>query len=179
MVSGRLAAVIVVLCVLIGCGPRYAECPPPVDGTFHSPNGAGTLIVENGVRRLKLHGSNYAMGYAYGYLLAGEIIYVMDNLILPLVPDYRELRGQMESVDWDKSYGNELAGMLAGIRDRLGPKDRMIHPHRRGQGHRSRRPQDSKLHIRLGLFIIFNLGRRPGGHDHALCAQSRLQRRAR
>lgn len=132
MVSMRLATVIVVLCVLIGCGPRYAECPPPIDGTFQSPNGAGTLIVENGVRRLKLHGSNNAMGYAYGYLLAGEIIYVMDNLVLPLVLNYRVLRDQMEAVDWDKSYGNELAGMLAGIRDRLGPKDRIIHPHRWG-----------------------------------------------
>lgn len=105
------------------------SAPPPVDGTFESPNGAGTLIVENGVRRLKLHGSNYAMGYAHGYLLAGEIIYVMDNLILPLVPNYRKLRSQMEAVDWTTSYGNELEGMLAGICDRLGSKNRIIHPH--------------------------------------------------
>ena len=114
--------------MLSGC----VEEPNVGDGVYESPNGAGVLQVENGVRVLKLSGSNYEMGYAHGYLLAEEIIYTLDNFVFwsafLLGQDYDELVSNMQFIDWQECYEDELQGMLDGIRDRLPLKDRKVHP---------------------------------------------------
>jgi hypothetical protein len=125
-------------CLLEGCGSNYAKCPDPVDGTYEAPNGAGALVVQDGVRILKLHGNaGYETAYAYGYLLAAEIVYIVDNLIMPIVHErgYESLRDSMALVDWDNAYGEDLEGMLAGIQARLRPREQIIHPYpwRRGR----------------------------------------------
>ena len=127
----RTLVLLVFLSVLLPCCREYATCPDPVDSTYEAPNGAATLVVQNGVRILKLRGSGYERGYAYGYLLAPEIVFVMDNVILPGVEvhqNYDGVRSAMALVDWGNAYGDELEGMLAGIRARLPVNKQMIHP---------------------------------------------------
>lgn len=112
--------------------PYYQEAPALVEGTTESPNGAGVLKVESGVRVLKLKGTQYEMGYAHGYLLAEEILYMVDNYTLYITnylnEPYFELREKMSYFDWDMSYGHELEGMLAGILAKLGEDGCIIHP---------------------------------------------------
>ena len=131
----------VFLVILLLGSVMFAGCvddvPDVVDGVFESPNGSGVLIVENGIRLLKLSGSNYEMGYAHGYLLAEEIIYTIDNFVFWSAflsgRKYDELVYDMQFIDWQQSYEKELMGMLDGIKDRLPKQDRMIHPQGRAQ----------------------------------------------
>ncbi len=108
------------------------NAPMMEDGVYESPNEAGVLQVENGVRFLRLSGSHYEMGYAHGYLLAEEIIYTLDNFVFWSAflsgKKYDDLVNDMPFIDWQQCYEDELQGMLDGIRDRLPVKDRMVHP---------------------------------------------------
>ncbi len=124
-----------VIVLLLFCSSSFVGClqlDDPVDGVFASPNEAGVLIIEDGVRLLKLSGSPYEMGYAHGYLLAEEIIYLLDHFVFYSAflfgASYEELVANMDLIDWEASYIEELQGMLAGIQDRLPPYQRMVHP---------------------------------------------------
>ena len=76
------------------------------------------------------------MGYAHGYLLAEEIIYTLDNFVFWSAflsgRKYDELSADMQFIDWQQCYEQELQGMLDGIKDRLPFQDRRVHP--RGVG---------------------------------------------
>ncbi len=118
----------VLILLLSGC---LNTLPEAVDGVFESPNGAGTLIVEDGVRLLKLSGANYEMGFAHGYLLAEEILYSIDNFVFYLAflsgRSYEELCEDMQYIDWENAYGEELQGMYDGICEKLSASKRFVH----------------------------------------------------
>jgi len=109
------------LLVQANCSVEYPEKP---DGSYESPNGAGVLEVTDGVKVLKLSGTNYEMGYAHGNLLAEEIVYFLEEFgfwfIKERNEDYEELVAAMSMVSWTEGYKQELEGMVAGIEDKLG-----------------------------------------------------------
>ncbi|MBN2381077.1 hypothetical protein JXM67_14865 [candidate division WOR-3 bacterium] len=109
------------------------------DGTYTSPDGKATLTVDGNVRILKLSGSNYEMGYNYGYLLGAEIVNVMQDYIFWIL-DYEDLgyddaASILDNFTFDEFYLDELEGMLAGIEDALPEEDRTVKP--RGEKARS------------------------------------------
>ncbi len=133
--SKKLFFAVFIVCLYLA-GGLLAGClddaPMVEDGVYESPNEAGVLQVENGVRILKLSGSHYEMGYAHGYLLAEEIIYTLDNFVFWSAfltgQKYDDLVNDMQLFDWQQCYEDELQGMLDGIRDRLPPQHRQVHP---------------------------------------------------
>lgn len=102
------------------------------DGTYLSPDAKATLIVNGDERILKLSGSNYEMGYNYGYLLGAEIINVIQDYIFWIIKyeghDYSDAVSVLKDFSWDGAYLDEMQGMLDGIKDALPEEDRMVKP---------------------------------------------------
>ncbi len=131
----KVSTLLLTLLFFHGCekngSVKSSEIPDFKGGTWTSPNGAGELIIEDSIRILKLSGTNNEMGYAHGYLLAKEIIYLFDKLLDYLITEsgynYNELQDLMNDISWENNYMDELEGMLSGIHDRLPADERMIH----------------------------------------------------
>ncbi len=106
--------------IFVGLNPNAKELPMKGDGVYTSVYG-GQLTVSGAMRMLKLQGSNYQMGYDYGYLLGNEIIntlqlYIYWVLFLKYpVQTYDEVYSFQTRFTWETSYSNELVGMLDGI----------------------------------------------------------------
>ena len=89
----------------------------------------GSLDLEQGVRVLRVWGNPYEQGYAHGYLLADSIMrFVGDTLFNPrlladpLVYESRIRQGVVQRVRLTEEQKQELEGILAGVRDKLGPE---------------------------------------------------------
>ena len=103
----------------------------------------GSLNLEQGVPVLKVWGKPYEQGYAHGYLLADNIMrFVGDTLFNPrlladpLVYESRIRRGLIPRVQLTHEQQQELEGILAGVRDKLGPEGLQLK--------RTARPMDVK-----------------------------------
>ncbi len=80
----------------------------------------GELTTIGGIRVLKLWGTNYQKGYAHGYLLADNIVHLMNNymfwLFISNVENYNALISVLQNVaDISQENLDELDGMMAGI----------------------------------------------------------------
>ncbi len=120
---------LVILAVIVaasaGCGST-GDTPSPTPTRATEVNG---LIEElNGVTVLRVWGSRQEMGYAYGYLLADQLVELIeqnlfDHLLEGLDPNitYDALVELMEqSIYWPEWYVVEMEAMVEGIKDALG-----------------------------------------------------------
>jgi len=91
----------------------------------------GSYGVEKGVRVLRVHGTPREMGYAHGFLLASEIESFADVLLsfgaLSSVKSYeKQVRPLVaQKFKFDAEEEDELAGMLEGMKAKLGRAPRM------------------------------------------------------
>ena len=103
-----------------------------VAGVTYSPDGTASLVYTNEVRILKLSGTNYQMGYNYGYLLAAEIVELVGGIATwgaqAKSADYDILISQQSLVNWEADILAEMNGMIAGIRDALPASNRSFTP---------------------------------------------------
>lgn len=136
------------------------------DGTYTSPDGKATLIVDGNQRVLKLSGTHYEMGYNYGYLLGAEIVNVIQDYILWIIEyeglDYDDVASILDNFAWDQAYLDEMEGMLAGIEDALPEEERTVKP--KGERARTVNLDDIRIaHILADMecssFAVWNEGR--------------------
>ncbi len=74
----------------------------------------------DGQRVLRVWGSHYEMGYAQGYLLSDEIVYMLDNYALNLLPDLIYFLGHMfvpYLFEFPEEYMEEAVGIIDGIKN--------------------------------------------------------------
>ncbi len=99
------------------------ELPVKGDGRYVSPDAKSTLTVSGPVRVLKLSGTRSQMGYAYGYLLAAEIMNTINRFSCWVAAhrnyDYAVLGNNQANVAWDPDSFAEMQGMLDGMGDAL------------------------------------------------------------
>lgn len=102
-------------------------------GITLSPDGQATLIETNDVKILKLSGTNYQMGYNYGYLLAAEIVRLVGGIATWAAEarssDYDDLISSQGIISWNANVLAEMNGMIAGIRDALPESQRNFTPY--------------------------------------------------
>lgn len=78
----------------------------------------GYLHEVDGQRVLHVWGSHFEMGYAQGYILADEIVYMMNNYALSLLPDLIYFLGHMVVpylFEFPEEYLEEAHGIIEGI----------------------------------------------------------------
>ncbi|OHD57604.1 MAG: hypothetical protein A2Y33_06085 [Spirochaetes bacterium GWF1_51_8] len=131
-----LLAVFTVIFFIAGCAifvPINVQLlPMKGNGTYTYSN--AQLTIDGGMRMLKMQGSHYEMGYAYGYLLGNEIIntlqhYVYWVLLLKYpLQTYDDVYSFQAKFDWDPGYSNEMVGMLEGIYATVPESNLMISP---------------------------------------------------
>ncbi|MBP7735431.1 MAG: hypothetical protein KA369_05600 [Spirochaetes bacterium] len=108
------------------------ELPVKGDGLYVSPDAKSNLTVSGPVRVLKLSGTRSRMGYAYGYLLAAEIMNTMNRFSCWVAShrnyDYAALGDRQAYVAWDPDSLAEMQGMLDGMGDALPEGDLAVRP---------------------------------------------------
>lgn len=94
---------------------------------------SGELTTVGGLRVLRVWGTSQQRGYAHGYLLAGDILRLIDAYIAQTAISGGPEKYAQVSLPMARTmtvlrpiYRRELEGMLAGIRDRLGPEGSML-----------------------------------------------------
>ena len=111
--------------------------PPPElsvkgDGVYVSPDTKASLTVSGPARVLKLSGTSAEMGYNYGYLLAAEIMNILNRfscwVAYDLRYDYDTLVARQDDVAWETATLAEMEAMLEGIRDALPEDDLTVRP---------------------------------------------------
>jgi Acyl-coenzyme A:6-aminopenicillanic acid acyl-transferase len=92
----------------------------------------GTLSVEKGVRVMRLRGTPAEIGYAHGFLLAAEIVEGFETYVVfsPVVGGPKNYEGRIvpkvrKQMTFLPEHEAELAGLLEGIRARLGEAARV------------------------------------------------------
>ena len=92
--------------------------------SLHAQQISGELQVMQGKRVLRLWGSHYDMGYAHGYLLAEEIVALLEGYMLGMLYDvenyWRTLLLVETGVKMPAAYRREIRGMHQGMLDALG-----------------------------------------------------------
>ncbi|HPQ70488.1 MAG TPA: C45 family autoproteolytic acyltransferase/hydrolase [bacterium] len=131
--SLRVSSILLIMALtLTACGSKFhspAALPITANRTIVSPDGTATLTWIGGARVLKLSGSHRQMGYNHGYLLAPEIMNMLNIygafVLTEFKQDYDALLALQPRFDWGE-YGDELTGMLAGLRDALGAEQLLV-----------------------------------------------------
>lgn len=85
-----------------------------------SQNIKGYVVVDSAhVKVVKLFGTHYERGFAYGYLCADEIMNVLNGYLLPAFGSYlplaRQILMQGQSLSVDSVYFEEAKGVYAGL----------------------------------------------------------------
>jgi hypothetical protein len=97
---------------------------PGTPNNTESPSINGSLETVEGIPILRIWGSLYEMGYAYGYLYSSQIVslyYTWFDQDPSYSPTYEDLAGLMEKyVVWSEESLEEARGCLAGIEASLG-----------------------------------------------------------
>ncbi len=95
----------------------------------------GSLENVKGVRILRLWGSHYEMGYAYGYLCAPELVEVLNAMFVILVDKlpkdvtYEQMVNSVKRYAlWSDDYIDEAKGCCDGIEAALGNLPVITHP---------------------------------------------------
>jgi hypothetical protein len=91
----------------------------------------GTLKTVDGIRVLTVWGSNYERGYAHGYLMANDLLLFVGRVAVavtgsPQNYEQRIIRGILPKMHFAGRYEQELEGMLAGARAKLGPSKLVV-----------------------------------------------------
>jgi hypothetical protein len=124
-----LVVLVMIIVGSAGCGSTgETSSPTPTQTTDGTAEVNGLLEEINGVTVLRIWGSRQEMGYAYGYLLADQLVelieqYLFDHLIggLDSQVTYDTLVDLMEqSIYWPEWYVEEMEAMVEGIKDALG-----------------------------------------------------------
>jgi len=145
---------VVLALVMVGCARRgrgtgvpSAEPPrtqeaapsPPAESTLPSQEEKakvnGSLEESKGMRVLRLWGSREEMGYAYGYLLADELLEVIEQALFdgmlssfPRNWTYeRVARVVEERILWPEGYHEEMEAMVSGMEAALGSLPEITH----------------------------------------------------
>ena len=90
-------------------------------GLLANPAVNGTIEYNGNQRILNLWGTNYEMGYAHGYLMAGEIRDIVDTFMVGTIAhgsgtEYTAfLNAQEQYVSWPAQYLDEIRGLEAGM----------------------------------------------------------------
>jgi len=87
----------------------------------------GSISTENGVRVLRLWGTDREQGYAHGYLLGRDIMDVVESVLLdertladPNAYEKMILGGVVAQMKFEEAYEQQLSGMLAGVKAAVG-----------------------------------------------------------
>lgn len=127
----RQSTTIMMAALLAAAGALAGDASLPARQVIHAPQAprllTGRLSRVGGLRVLELWGTPEQAGYAQGFLLASDIAnlidgYVLDENILPAPETYETtlLPNVRRMFAWPDLAVQELRGMLAGARDRLG-----------------------------------------------------------
>jgi hypothetical protein len=136
---------LVLVLIVVGCarrGPQVrvppTETPCPQE-TAPPPREElkinGSLEEVNGMRVLRLWGSHQEMGYAYGYLLADELVEVIEQSLfdgmlsnLPRSWTYEQVAQVVEQkILWPEGYREEMEAMVRGMETALGALPEITH----------------------------------------------------
>lgn len=105
-----------------------ASAPGPASAPATAPALSGRLDTQAGITVVELWGSPDQAGYAQGWLLGAKLVRLFDEVLLDPdlgtpPPAYEGvLRPLVERLfTWEPQYEQELAGILRGLRARLGP----------------------------------------------------------
>jgi len=124
-----LVVLVTIVAGSTGCGSTgHTPSPTPTGVTDGATEVNGLLEEINGVTVLRVWGSGPEMGYAYGYLLADQLMelieqYLFDHLLegLEAQVTYDALAELMEqSIYWPEWYVEEMEAMVEGMKDALG-----------------------------------------------------------
>ena len=145
---------VVLALVMVGCarrGPRVRvppteplhaqETAPPAQAEATLPPQEqevkvnGSLEEVNGMRVLRLWGSHQEMGYAYGYLLAGELVEVIEQALFegmlssfPRDWTYEKVARIVDDrILWPEGYREEMEAMVRGMEAALGSLPEITH----------------------------------------------------
>ncbi|MBN2381078.1 hypothetical protein JXM67_14870 [candidate division WOR-3 bacterium] len=166
MLTRHITVILTLVGLTLTLGSCAIDYPEWEDGIYTSPDGKAELEIRDGVKILKLRGNAYENGYNHGYLLAEEIVIVVDEFSCwgaSKVENYETFENMQPRFAWDEATLDELEGMLAGIQDKLTSKERMIKP--KGQDKREINLTDLKVYNTLAdwamcsSFAIWNEGR--------------------
>jgi hypothetical protein len=147
-----IAGIVVLILVILGCGrsgpparvsptepPRERETAPPPQVEEVKVN--GSLEEVNGVRVLRVWGSRQEMGYAYGYLLADDLVDVSERclfgeVLASLSEDwtYEKVVSAMEQrILWPEGYREEMEAVVRGMEAALGSLPEITHERIEGE----------------------------------------------
>lgn len=104
--------------------------PTFVDGLWMSPDGKGSLEIGNdGMRVLALSGNRSEAGYNHGYLMASEIVDLMNfYMVWHAGTNYTEIVSLIPYIDWGAESIAEFEAMAQGVRDRLPTEESLVEP---------------------------------------------------
>lgn len=92
------------------------------DGTADTPTISGDIQNIGGIKVLRVHGDPRDRGFAYGYLLADDILELLDGYLSAEAisggaAQFKTMKKRLRKImDVPPTYLNELRGMLAGIK---------------------------------------------------------------
>jgi alkaline phosphatase D len=133
MRAKRILRIVSLVTVLALSGPalltRTPQCPVPLPlhpiSEAQDPSVKGFVEYHGDQRILNLWGTHYDMGYAHGYLLASEIVEMIEKYVVEERYDndptlYSDALTWVDAhYDFDAAtYGTELQGLLDGMSDR-------------------------------------------------------------
>jgi len=141
-----IAGLLVLTLVMVGCARRAPQArvpptePPRTQETAPPPKKAeskvnGSLEEIKGTRVLRLWGSHQEMGYAYGYLLADELVEVIEQALFegmlskfPRIWTYEKVAQIVdERILWPEGYREEMEAMVEGMEAALGSLPEITH----------------------------------------------------
>jgi hypothetical protein len=128
----QLLAILVSI-VLFGCQRNHPQHVNVVEqpDTLVSPDGKGRLEGTGFGRIVKLQGTASEVGYNYGYLLAPQIMEMLNQYVLWTMQskgmNFLNLQFRvLKDVRWDAPFEEELSAMVQGMLARLPKSERMV-----------------------------------------------------